>query len=250
VLKPILGASMLERMLERVRAARELDDVVVATTKEPSDDPIREICAKADVRCVSGHPTDLLDRHMQAARACDADVVAKIPSDCPLVDPRIIDHVAGYFRKNGHAFDFVSNLHPATYPDGHDVEIIPRPVLETAWRDARKPFEREHTTPFVWDQPDCFRVGNVTWPSGRDLSMTHRMTVDYPEDYEFVRSVFDELYDPDAEPFSLEDVLELLDVRPDIFRINAHLAGVNWYRNHLGELRTIGRRNTVAFEDA
>jgi spore coat polysaccharide biosynthesis protein SpsF len=250
VLRPVAGATLLERMVERVLAARTLDEVVVATTTDAKDAPILELCARAGLRAVAGHPTDLLDRHLQAAQACGADAVAKIPSDCPLIDPRIIDRVAGLFRADPWRYDYLGNLHPATYPDGNDVEIMPMSVLELAAREARRPHEREHTTPFVWDQPERFRVGNVVWETGLDYSMTHRFTVDYPEDYALVRAVFDELYAPGDPPFSLEDILNLLARRPDIFAINRHLAGVNWYRHHLGELRTVSRRETIVFEDA
>ncbi|MBV9493793.1 MAG: glycosyltransferase family protein [Acidobacteria bacterium] len=234
VLKPLAGEPLLARMLERVQVATELDDVVVATTTNPEDDAIRTLCAELDVPCFRGHPTDLLDRHYRAGVEHKADAVVKIPSDCPLIDPAIIDRVIAEFRSSD--ADFVSNLHPQSYPDGNDVEAMPMAILETAWREAKRDYEREHTTPFVWDQPERFRIANVAWD--RDLSLTHRFTIDYAEDYELLAAVYDALY---GGPFALDDILQLLDARPDIFRINAHLAGINWYRHHAGELRTIGR---------
>ena len=244
VARPVLGATLLERMLERVAAARTLDEVVVATTRRPEDEAIVQICRPLRVPVYAGHPTDLLDRHLQAARAIGAEVLVKIPSDCPLIDPRIIDRVVGFYRDHADRFDFVSNLHPASYPDGNDVEVVPLAVLEEADRHARKPHEREHTTPFVWDQPERFRIGNVVWESGLDYSMSHRFTVDYPEDLAFVQAVFEELYQPAEAPFTLESILSLLQTRPDIFELNRQLAGVNWYRHHLAELRTVGRHET------
>jgi spore coat polysaccharide biosynthesis protein SpsF len=244
VLKPVAGATLLERMLERVQAARALDEVVVATTRRPEDEAIVQVCRPLRVPVYAGHPTDLLDRHLQAARATGAEVLVKIPSDCPLIDPRIIDKVVGHYREHAEAFDFVSNLHPATYPDGNDVEVMPLPVLELADRQATRPHEREHTTPFIWDQPDRFHIGNVTWETGLDYSMSHRFTVDYPEDLAFVQAVFDTLYRPGEPPFSLDDILRLLQRRPDIFALNRQLAGVNWYRHHIGELRTVRRHDT------
>src|SRR5262249_33030644 len=156
--------------------------------------PVRDLCAKLRLRCYSGHPTDLLDRHLHAARLCDADAVVKIPSDCPLIDPRIVDRVVRTWREQRDRWDFVSNLHPATYPDGNDVEIVGLDDLELAWREAKQSHEREHTTPFFWDQPGRFRIGNVRWETGLDYSMTHRLTVDYPADYQLVHAVFDALY--------------------------------------------------------
>ena len=223
-----------------------------------------ELARQAGVRCVSGHPTDLLDRHYQAALECGLspgspgspaspgeDVVVKIPSDCPLIDPAVIDRVIGCYLERPERYDFVSNLHPATYPDGNDVEVMPLAVLATAWREADKPHEREHTTPFLWDRPERFRLGNVRWETGRDLSMSHRFTVDYPEDYAFVSAVFDALWTPDGRrPFGLQEILDLLAARPDIFELNRRFAGVNWYRNHLGELATVGADQTRSLEEA
>ena len=240
---------MLERMLQRVRAAQQLDQVVVATTWEAKDEPIRDLCLELDVPCVSGHPFDLLERHLQAGRALEAEVVVKIPSDCPLIDPRIIDRVVAYYRAHHAKFDFVSNLHPATYPDGNDVEVVPMNMLELASSEATLPHEREHTTPFFWDRPERFRVGNVEWETGLNYAMSHRFTVDYPEDYEFVRAVFEALLPLDEQPFSMGAILSLLGRNPDLFSINSHLAGVNWYRNHLSQLRTISRRETICLQD-
>ena len=112
-------------------------------------------------------------------------------------------------------------------------------TLERAWREARRPMEREHTTPYIWEHPDLFRIGNVVMEGGVDYSMTHRFTIDYAEDYTFIRAVFDELYPGDPR-FGVGDILSLLERRPDIYAINTAYAGVNWYRHHLDELKTVG----------
>ena len=244
VLLPVAGAPMLQRQIERIQAARTPFELCVATTRSAFDEPIRDLCRRIGVPCISGHPTDLLDRHMEAGRAYGADVLVKIPSDCPLIDPAAIDRVLGTFLADPERFDYVSNLHPATWPDGNDVEVVPFPVLETAWREANRSFEREHTTPFLWERPERFRLGNVTWETGRDLSMTHRFTVDHPEDYTFVAAVYEALWTPERPVFPLADLLGLLEARPDLYVLNAHLAGVNWYRHHLGELRTVTAEQT------
>jgi len=242
---PLAGKSMLERLLERVTAATTPFDVVVATTTEPADDLVVDLAARAGVACFRGHPTDLLDRHHRAALAGGpgVDLVVKIPSDCPLVDPGVIDRVLAAHAAAG-ANDFTSNLHPATYPDGNDVEVMTADALATAHREAVRPLEREHTTPFLWERPERFRIGNVTWETGLDYAMSHRFTVDYRADYEFVAAVYDALYTPERPVFSLGDILHLLEERPDIFAINQRYTGVNWYRNHLGELRTITAKDT------
>lgn len=243
VLLPLSGRPLLQRMVERITSAHSSFDLVVATTKDRSDDPIRDLCAKIGIHCHSGHPTDLLDRHYWAAEELGAEVVVKIPSDCPLIDPAVIDRVIGHFLQNAGMYDFVSNLHPASYPDGNDVEVIPMATLMAAWREATKQYEREHTTPFIWDRPTDFRIGNVQWETGWDYSMTHRWTIDYPEDYLFVSAVYRELWNSSAS-FSLYDVLDLEKRRPDIHALNATYAGVNWYRHHLAELKTVNAAKT------
>lgn len=244
VLLPVAGAPILQRMLERVRAATTPFELVLATTREADDDVVAALGRQMGVRVVRGHSTDLLHRHVQAARSAQADVVVKIPSDCPLVDPDAIDLVLATFLRAAGSLDFVSNLHPATWPDGHDVEAMTTAALEDAWREAKKPYEREHTTPFLWDQPERFRCANVAHPSGTDRSRSHRMTLDYPEDYAFVRAVYDALYSVERPIFSLADVLALLAERPDVHALNAAYAGVNWYRHHLADLRTVRAEET------
>ena len=244
VLKTVAGAPVLVRMVERVRAARTPFDLVVATTTAPEDETIEDLCHDFGIACVRGHPRDLLDRHLTAARAFDAEVVVKIPSDCPLIDPAVVDAVLQAFLTRTHRFDYVSNLHPASYPDGNDVEVMSRSALETAGREARRPFEREHTTPFLWDQPARFRVLNVAWESGRNLSMSHRFTLDYPADLAFVSAVYAALWRPDRQAFDLAAILTLLDEHPELMKINAQYAGVNWYRHHLDELSTVSHAET------
>ncbi|WP_151086877.1 cytidylyltransferase domain-containing protein [Hymenobacter baengnokdamensis] len=240
----LCGRPLLVRQVERMQRARLAGHVAVITTDEPGDDALVEICNKYDISVFRGNALDLLDRHYQAARHFgETEAVVKIPSDCPLIDPAIIDKVLSLYTETVGQYDFVSNLHPATYPDGNDVEVMTFAALETAWREARRPLEREHTTPFFWENPDRFRLANVTWETGLDYSMSHRFTIDYPADYEFIKAVYEALY-PANPHFGLEDILTLLKQRPDIYALNADLAGVNWYRNHLDELKTVDAGNT------
>ena len=116
-------------------------------------------------------------------------------------------------------------------------------TLERAWREAQQDFEREHTTPYIWERPEQFSIANVSWETGQDFSMSHRLTIDYREDYELIRLVYENLL-PRNPKFGLSDVLELLDLRQDIRDINARYAGVNWYRHHLDSLKTIRPEQT------
>jgi spore coat polysaccharide biosynthesis protein SpsF len=243
VMLPVAGAPLIVRLLDRVLAARSVYDLVVATTERDEDDPLAELVKRAGVPVFRGHATDLLDRHYRAALAAGADAVVKIPSDCPLIDPAAIDRVIGAFLAR-HDLDYASNLHPASWPDGNDVEIMSFAALEQAWREASAPHEREHTTPFLWDQPERFRVANVRWEKGLDYSLSHRFTLDYPDDYAFVAAVYAALWRRERPVFTLADILKLLDVRPELRERNARYAGVNWYRHHTGVLRHVQASET------
>ena len=259
ILKPLGGVPLLQRMVERVEQGVSMlrqqfgssasYETIIATTTDSVDQAITRIAEELNIRCYCGHSTDLLDRHLQAARAAEADVVVKIPSDCPLIDPAVVCRVISTYINVRRSADYVSNLHPASYPDGNDVEVMPIHVLEQAWHEAERPYERQHTTPFIWERPERFRLVNVSWETGLDYSMSHRWTIDYPEDYEFIRMVFKHLWNPDR-TFSLEEILALLDAHPSIAQVNAQYAGVNWYRHHLDELKTVDRSRTRIPEES
>lgn len=240
VLLPLAGRPLLERLLDRVRAASTPDDVVVATTRDASDNVVHDLALAAGVPCYRGDVHDLLDRHVQAARFARADAIVKIPSDCPLIDPTVIDRVIECFRANASTCDYVSNLHPATFPDGQDVEVMPTSVLEIAWREAREHYEREHTTPYIWERPQRFRLVNVEMTGGTDYSRSHRWTIDYPEDYDLIAAIYDALWMP-GRVFSLEDIVELLSARPELASINAKYRGRGWYADHLQHRAAGGR---------
>lgn len=241
VLMPLGGKPLLMTMVRRLQRSKLLGTIVVATTTSACDDSLVSLCAEYDVPVFRGHPTDLLDRHYQCAVSWGADVVLKIPSDCPLIDPGVVDRVITCFN-NGN-FDYVSNLHPASYPDGQDVEVMCLNALARAWREAKENFEREHTTPYIWERPEQFRVGNVAWETGRNCSMTHRITVDYPEDYELISSVYNALGSVRLD-FGIDDITWFMDTHPEVMAINAHLTGVNWYRHHMSKLKTIHPNQT------
>jgi spore coat polysaccharide biosynthesis protein SpsF len=242
VLLDLGGLPLIGRMVERIERVKTPARIVVAATTDSIDDALVDVCQAAGIQVFRGHPTDLLDRHYQAAVEYNAEVIAKVPSDCPLIDPDVIDAVFRRFFSDD--CDYASNLHPATYPDGNDVEVMSRAALEEAWCEAVLPMDREHTTPFIWERPERFRIANVTLETGpdgaseRDYSMSHRWTLDYPEDYELIRRIHEEL-SPANPAFGLYDILALLERKPELMEINTRYAGVNWYRHHLDELRTV-----------
>jgi spore coat polysaccharide biosynthesis protein SpsF len=214
VLRPILGQPMLARQIERILRAKNIDEVVVATSTDSSDDPLVEICRNAGISCFRGSLDDVLDRVFIAARSRAANDIVRLTGDCPLADPAVIDHVIEAYRASG--ADYASNTLQPTLPDGLDVEVASFLALQRAWADARLPSEREHVTPYLYVHPELFRLHPVQWPT--DLSSL-RWTVDTAADFEFVTAVYENLY-PTKSAFTMDDVLRLLDSRPDLLAIN------------------------------
>lgn len=239
VMLPLAGKPLLERMVERVRGARTPFDLVIATSTDAQDEPIRELGKGLSVPVFSGHATDLLDRHLRAAEAFAADAVVKIPSDCPAIDPQVIDRVVGAYLHAPGQYALVTNLNPPSWPDGNDVEVMSYNALQVAWRFARSPHEREHTTPYLWDNPQRFAIRNVSWEKG-DYSASHRLTIDYEEDYLLLDQVFTALYRP-GDVFGVQEIIDLLDRRPELKLLNARWLGSSWHLGCLDRLATVSR---------
>lgn len=243
IMLPLAGAPLLQRFMERVSRSRYAHEIVVATTMRSEDGAVVKLCDQQGWNWYRGHTTDLLDRTYHAAVHCNADLVVKVPTDCPLIDPDIIDHVIRRFLERYPHVDYASNLHPATWPDGNDVEVMTIEAVRNAYVTARAPHEREHTTPWMWDGNQRIRTMNVLYPDGEDFSMRHRWTIDYPEDYSLIRTVYEALYHHNPE-FSYDDIMEFINQHPEVLETNGHLCGVNWYRHYIDVLRTISPSET------
>ena len=216
VLLPLLGAPLVSRVVARTRRAASVDEVAVATTTLRSDDPIVELAAREGWPVTRGSETDLLDRYLQAARAHEADRIVRITSDCPLIDPDLIDDVVRALDRQ--KADYGSNtLEPRTYPRGLDVEVVTRAALEAAWQEDLDPASREHATPFVRLHPERFRPVRV---HGSDDRSEHRWTVDTPEDYELVRRIYEALGRDD---FTWLEALDVVTANPSWGTGNRHV---------------------------
>src|SRR5579871_6207844 len=210
----VAGRPLLLHVVERVQSARRVDKVVVATTDRSSDDPIAALCQIEGVHCFRGSEDDVLDRFYKTAQTSAADIVVRITADCPLIDPAVIDKVI--FRFQAGDCDYVSNTLRYTYPDGLDAEVFSFSALERAWREAKKPSEREHVTPYL--RTGKFRVANVESESPVPLGK-HRWTVDYPADLEFVRRIYEAC--SGNKHFGYHDIFHLLRKRPELATMQA-----------------------------
>jgi spore coat polysaccharide biosynthesis protein SpsF len=214
VLKPLAGAPMILRQIERVRRARLIDRLVVATSREASDDVLVEVLKAADVEVFRGPLDDVLGRFLAALEACPAEVVVRLTADCPLADPEVID--ATIARRQETGADYVyDRLDPAGYPQGLDVEVITAEALRRVGREATAPDEREHVTWRVRQRPQDFKVAALR-PATDEREV--RWTVDLPDDYAFVAAVYEALY-PENPDFTSADVRALLARRPELARL-------------------------------
>ena len=190
VLREVRGRPLLAWQLSQLARARSLDRVVVATTGSPADDEIARYCRAAGHALFRGSESDVLDRYYRAARAFEAEVVVRLTSDCPLIDPDVVDGVVAAYLKAGGRYDYVANTAPppGSFPDGMDVEVFSMAALERAWREARTQGEREHVTFPFWRQPERYSLLRV---EALEDASDVRVTVDYPEDLAVVEEVLE-----------------------------------------------------------
>jgi spore coat polysaccharide biosynthesis protein SpsF len=221
VLLNLGGMTVLGRVLERLRWCHRVNDVVVATTDQPNDQAIVEEAHRCGVKSIRGSEHDVLSRFYLAATHSRADVIIRITSDCPLVDPMLIDQMVAEFHRShalGQGVDYLSNTHPRTFPHGLDTEIFTMSGLETANREASEGYEREHVTPYFYLNPQRFRLEN--YEQATDLSAL-RWTLDEPADQQFFAAIFRH-FDP-TEMITTDQVLALLKRFPELSQINAHV---------------------------
>ncbi|EKU70828.1 cytidylyltransferase domain-containing protein [Selenomonas sp. F0473] len=216
VLRPIMGRAMILYELERLSRSRRIDNIVLATSEDESDDPLAETVRDAGFTVFRGNLGDVLGRYDACAKAFGAAHVVRITGDCPLIDPAIVDAVIDRHLSEGN--DYTSNtLGEATYPDGLDTEVMRYAALERAYREARLPSEREHVTQYIIKHPELFKQGGLRY-AGESLGRL-RWTVDEPEDFLFVESVYERLY-LERKDFAMRDILDLLEKQPDLTHLN------------------------------
>ena len=220
VLKEAGGLPLLERMVERVNRSARVDETLIATTIDPSDDAIIDFCTRQQIPCFRGSLLDVLDRYYQAALSCKAEIVVRLTGDCPFIDPVLVDETIEALQHEG--ADFACNRLPPpftrTYPIGLDVEVCTFKALEAAWKNASEKHEREHVMPYLYEVPGRFKVVKIDYPSDHGAL---RWTVDTPQDLEFVRAVYTAF--DNRNDFSWLDVLHLVQAHPEIAEINANV---------------------------
>jgi len=216
VLKKVLDKPLLEYQVERLKRSKRLDEIVIATTVNETDNPIVELAKQLGIKVFRGSEEDVLSRYYQAAIQNETDIIVRLTSDCPVIDPKVVDDVIQYFLDHQDQFDYVSNTLTRTYPRGMDTEVFSFKVLKESHDEAKEKLEREHVTPFIYQRPSRYSVGSVKY--SKDMS-SYRWTVDTLEDFELIQLMIENLYPKDSQ-FTLEDAITLLEEHPDWAKMN------------------------------
>lgn len=211
------GETVLRRVVRRLRRASLINEIVVATTGSPKDAAIVLACTGLEVACFRGSEEDVLDRYFRAAEEFRSDAVVRITSDCPLIDPALVDEVIQCFVEQ-HA-DFSCNVMPRTYPRGLDAEVFTTEALRKAWLISDRPHQREHVTPLFYERSDIFRLAAVR---GEQDYSQYRWTLDTPEDLGLIRAIYS--YFENGDGFGWREVVALMERSPELVEMNAHVA--------------------------
>lgn len=205
------GKPLLAHVVDRLKRAKSIGKIVLATGDGPANDPIRDLAEKLGVDCFSGSEDDVLDRFFQAARPYAPKAVVRVTGDCPLLDPEVVDRLVATLGDSD-----IAGTGPS-FPEGIDAEAISFAPLEAAWNEAKLPSEREHVTAFIWKRPERFVQKRLE--HSRDLSKI-RVTCDEPQDFEVLKTALAYFKD---NPSGVEDIAAFFEARPELAALNSDI---------------------------
>ncbi len=225
--------TVLEQVIARVRESKTIHKIVIATTEKNEDDSIAAMASNCGIRCFRGSEDDVLSRYYNAAKDNALDVVVRITSDCPCIDPDIIDEVVNIFLAD--EVDYASNTLERTYPRGLDVEVFSFSALERAQHEGVVRYDREHVTPYIYKNPSIFSVKSITAPE--DINYPEiRVTLDTYEDYMLLCAVYNSLYEEAKPVFKAKDLVGLFRDKPWLYMVNKEVLQKREYTNVADEL--------------
>lgn len=233
VLKEIEGKPLIYYVLDQVNKSKLINRQIVASTTNPKDKILIEKVKQLKYNTFAGSENDVLDRYYQTAKYFGTNIIVRVTSDCPLIDPEVIDKVIKVFLNN--KSDYCSNVQPPTYPDGLDVEVFSFQALARAWKEAHLMSEREHVTPYIWKNTDKFKISNVAYD--KDLSYL-RLTVDQEEDFILVKNIYEKIK---KRPILLNDLIKLFGKEPELLKINSKYSRNEGYAKSLKEDKIINK---------
>lgn len=219
VLKKICGKTVLEHDVIRLKLIKNIDEIVIATTELDRDNKIVEECKKMNVKYFRGSEQNVLARYYYAAKENNADIVVRVTSDCPLIDPEVSSKIIEFYLENMDKYDYVSNTIDRTYPRGLDIEVFSFKALEKTFKEAIIERDKEHVTPYIWDNPDKFKLCQYR----NDIDYSYlRWTLDTEEDYLLISTVYKELYGT-KDILGFNNIIELFKKKPNIRQINENI---------------------------
>lgn len=227
------GITVLEQVIRRLKRSNQVNEIIIATTLTPEDDLITDIARKEDVRLFRGSVDNVLERFYLAAEINNLDVIVRVTSDCPCIDPEIVDLVVEEHIKN--SFDYTSNV-PGGFPRGLDVEVFSFQSLKKAFAESKEKFEMEHVTPYIYhSKPEQFQIGEIQ--ANEDISKISdiRITLDTVEDYALLCVIFDYLYSKD-EFFNTNHLISLFEMKPWLKLINSNIRQKQHFENLKDEI--------------
>jgi spore coat polysaccharide biosynthesis protein SpsF len=227
VMKKLNNKPMLNYVLEQIRFSKLVKKIIVATTHSKNDDLIYEYVKKKGINIFRGKSKDVLDRYFQCAKKFQLDTIVRITSDCPLIDPEIIDLVIKNYMQGD--FDYISNNKPRTFPYGMDVEVFSFKSLKKAWVEASLPSEREHVTPYIYKNLKKFKIKNIK--QKKNFSKI-RITVDRQNDFELIKNIVNNVK---SNPILMKDIIELYHKNQELFKINKNYLDDEGYIKSLNE---------------
>ena len=221
----IAGKPPLWHVVNRLTYANLIDDIVVSTTTGIKDDAVEEWCDENNVKCFRGSEEDVLNRFYNAATTFPCDVIVRVTADDPFKEPSIIDKI---IKKLVDAnLDLATNVFPPSFPEGLDCEVFTFDVLQTMEKTTNDSYDREHVTPYIYNNPDKFKIGNVL--SNLQLS-SYRWTIDNKEDYEMVNVIYDNRKNQNEGILLMDEILEILEKNPEIASINSDVERSAMYK--------------------
>jgi spore coat polysaccharide biosynthesis protein SpsF len=204
-LRPLCGKPLLQYVLEGLAHADRLDETIVATSTDPSDDPIVEFCARIGAVCLRGSLENVAERFSMASESRGFSAFVRISGDSPLLDPRLVARAVDHFVES--KADVVTNVFPRTYPPGMSVELLRTGAFEHAFLKFTEPYDREHVTSYFYRNSDQFQLVNFSLdPPRRDV----HLAVDTPEHFDYVASIVATMNRPHWE-YSLDELLAICD---------------------------------------
>jgi len=203
------GITCLEQVIRRLKRCQKLDEIIIATTKNKEDNPIVNIAKKENINYFRGSEEDVLSRYYFTAKKYNIDIIVRVTSDCPCIDPKIVDKVITNHLKLRKVYvDYTSNNITRTYPQGLDVEVFDFDILEKVYFEVRIDYDKEHVTPYIRRHLSKFRLNNIVAPETLNFPDV-RITLDTKDDYKFLCRIFKQLY-PKDKYFGAKSIIKLL----------------------------------------